>query len=1272
MTTPSDLRAIVQAALRLPIEQRAEFIEWACGNDPYLKDHVQQELAQQHAERDASSEDRAANDLDPNSRQVNAASDQDPANPTVAQTPSFEREDDDFFIAPQDDAPSIEFRSGLLIQGRYKLVREIGEGGMGTVWVAEQFEPIRRQVAIKLIKVGRNTSQVIARFDAERQALAVMDHPNIARILDGGSLSESGAPFFVMELVKGVPITKYCDQNRLTLAQRIELFVPVCEAIQHAHQKGIIHRDIKPSNILVSEIDGRPAPKVIDFGVAKAMGLALTDKTLNTVIGAVVGTPQYMSPEQAAPNYPDIDTRSDVYSLGVLLYELLTGAPPFDAKKLGRAAILEILRIIREVDPLTPSSKLSTDEGLPSISANRNVEPARLTKMVRGELDWIVMKTLEKDRARRYESASRLADDLRKFLVGEQISAAPPSRWYRCQKFVRRHRVMVTAIGVAMAALTFALVVSITSRNQAVYEAGQAEQARKKEAEQRAVAEKAQIEEAKQRKFAEIASAQAFAALESFSDEFIERRFMSQSYLSPVDRDLLNKALQQWEAFASIQGSSFQALIVQADGAFRVAKLRQLLGEPEVEAGYRESIRLLNLAAKLEPQDASVQHSLSDVTVALGKSLLSSGQKESALQFADQGLSAAQAARSFADSVERQRSEANAHNARAVILRTLNKQEEALLAYRAAKTLLESIYNQQTKVDGSEETLANVCNNSGNLLVGLGRFAEAEAEYRQGLSLRQLVVAEFPNDPEFLSGLGLSWYGLGDLAARQGDFPIALANYQESRAAYGQLVEKFPQNPTYWDSFADLHQNVSSMQSRMNQVDEAIETMRQALNARERLLERFPDFPEAAQDLAQAALVLAKRLEDAQQPDNARREYERALDLSRKIVAAPNSTMMDRSALAKMLLNAGWSANSHKQVEQADAWIQEGLQIYDALPENALAIQADRSEGYWLYGSMLIQRRDFERAGPNFDRAVQALEAMSRAEPQNIQHPATLRLVLLRIAEGYELAQKLDEAIRYYKFSAKVAAEICAKLPDGEDHVVAFGGALNRLSLVYIKDKQPQAALDALTESDQLLDRFLQNHTDSIEAQVLRAGNRINRYDLEAETATAEAKTEMLTKAIEALTQTVARSPKHQSGLMFLHNGLLRRAEWLDKSQQYLAAAQDWQTLAQLPDSEDPVTYRSKSGQSLVRGGQVDQALEVMESLAKVAKPATIFARTRVFALAYAQRADAELADRCVAEIERLVKLGFNDAARLKNDPDLQSIQDYEPFRKIVEKIEGK
>lgn len=355
--------------------------------------------------------------------------------------------------------------------GPYKLLQQIGEGGMGVVFMAEQQEPIRRMVALKIIKPGMDSAQVLARFEAERQALALMDHPNIARVLDAGTTTE-GRPFFVMELVKGVPITKYCDERRLTPRQRLELFMPICQAVQHAHQKGIIHRDLKPSNVLIALYDGNPVPKVIDFGVAKATGQQLTERTLFTGFGAIVGTLEYMSPEQAELNQIDIDTRSDIYSLGVLLYELLTGSTPIDRKRLKDGALLEVLRMIREEEPPKPSTRLSTSDTLPALSEQRQTEPAKLTQMLRGDIDWIVMKALEKDRIRRYETANGLAHDIERFLQDEPILARPPSTTYRLGKFARKHRALLGSA----AAILLLLVVGITVSTILAIQASRAEQ----------------------------------------------------------------------------------------------------------------------------------------------------------------------------------------------------------------------------------------------------------------------------------------------------------------------------------------------------------------------------------------------------------------------------------------------------------------------------------------------------------------------------------------------------------------------------------------------------------------------------------------------------------------------------------------------------------------------------------------------------------------------------------------------------------------------------
>ena len=362
-----------------------------------------------------------------------------------------------------DIGPLTEVAGSVI--GRYKLLQAIGEGGFGVVYMAEQKEPVRRKVALKIIKLGMDSKEVIARFEAERQALALMDHPNIARVFDAGT-TETGRPYFVMELVKGVPIAEFCDKNQLPARQRLEIFTAVCQAVQHAHQKGIIHRDIKPSNVLVTLHDGKPVPKVIDFGVAKALNQELTEKTLFTTFGHMIGTPQYMSPEQAEMSGLDVDTRSDVYSLGVLLYELLTGTTPLEARKLRSAGYAEMQRIIREEESPLPSVRVSTlGERLSVVAKDRHCDPKQLSQLLRGELDWIVMKTLEKDRTRRYETASSLARDVERYLNNEAVEACPPSAVYRMRKFAYKYR---TPMQMAVACLLLLVAGVLASAWQAI------------------------------------------------------------------------------------------------------------------------------------------------------------------------------------------------------------------------------------------------------------------------------------------------------------------------------------------------------------------------------------------------------------------------------------------------------------------------------------------------------------------------------------------------------------------------------------------------------------------------------------------------------------------------------------------------------------------------------------------------------------------------------------------------------------------------------------
>src|SRR5882672_11011021 len=433
---------IFTQAVQLPAEQRSAFLVSACGGDAELRANVEA-LLKAHQE----------------------------SGEFLEQAPAE--------VKARTGAPG-EKPGGRV--GRYKLLQQIGEGGCGVVFMAEQEQPVRRKVAIKIVKPGMDTKTVIARFEAERQVLALMDHPNIAHVLDAGA-TESGRPYFVMELVRGIKITDYCDQNALKTAARLNMFLDVCDAVQHAHQKGIIHRDLKPSNILVTTMpSGKPLVKVIDFGIAKATtDQRLTDKTLFTAFELLIGTPAYMSPEQAALSSVDVDTRTDIYSLGVLLYELLTSSPPFETGELLKSGLDEIRRVIREQEPLRPSTRLSKmpDANLTSIAQHRGSEPLRLIRAISGDLDWIAMKAMEKNRTRRYETANGLALDVQRFLAHEAVSARPPSKLYKFQKLVQRNRLLFIGLSIIATLLIVSLIVvsaSLAQERQSRREARQVKQ----------------------------------------------------------------------------------------------------------------------------------------------------------------------------------------------------------------------------------------------------------------------------------------------------------------------------------------------------------------------------------------------------------------------------------------------------------------------------------------------------------------------------------------------------------------------------------------------------------------------------------------------------------------------------------------------------------------------------------------------------------------------------------------------------------------------------
>jgi eukaryotic-like serine/threonine-protein kinase len=677
--------------------------------------------------------------------------------------------------------------------GRYRLLQEIGHGGCGVVYMAEQEEPVRRKVALKVIKLGMDTKQVVARFEAERQALALMDHPNIAKVLDAGS-TDTGRPFFVMELVGGIKITDYCDQNHLPTRQRLDQFIQVCRAIQHAHQKGIIHRDIKPSNILVATQDGMPVPKVIDFGIAKATQGRLTDQTLFTAFEQFIGTPAYMSPEQAQLGGVDVDTRSDIYSLGVLLYELLTGTTPFDTKELVAAGLDEMRRTIREVDPVKPSTRLteelvaaprqsaadSTDENGGALPRRRYGQIQELIHSLRGDLDWIVMKCLEKERARRYETANGLARDIERHLNDEAVVASPPSRFYRFQKAVRRNKTGFTAAVVVAAILVTGVVVS-------TWEAIHARRAERDQIRLRQQAQAAEVNAMRERKKAESEASKSEQVA-----RFLKETLKSADSSVAMGRDttMMREILDNTAKRISVELA--EEPDVQADLGFTIAKVYIELSEhAKAEAMYRQVLALqtnlfgtedTNVAASLagvagalEGQGKNIEaEKVAREALGIQRRLLGKNCPQSvpvlnllALIVGDQGRLAEREA-TAREALEIERGQQGEDHALMLtyVLHTLaytlyleGKYAEAEAPYREALAITR-------ETGATDQTMGHLLNNLALTLDAQGKLDEAESLFREALALRkQLFGNEHPDVAVSLANLAVA---LGQQAEMSG------------------------------------------------------------------------------------------------------------------------------------------------------------------------------------------------------------------------------------------------------------------------------------------------------------------------------------------------------------------------------------------------------------------------------------------------------------------------------------------------------------------------
>ncbi len=803
--------------------------------------------------------------------------------------------------------------------GPYKLLEQIGEGGFGVVFLAEQTQPVRRKVALKVLKPGMDTRQVVARFEAERQALALMDHPNIAQVYDGGTTASS-RPFFIMELVKGMPITAFCDQQQLPPRQRLELFIPVCQAVQHAHQKGIIHRDLKPSNVLVSVHDTVPVVKVIDFGVAKALGQELTDKSLFTGFTQMIGTPLYMSPEQAGQSGLDIDTRSDIYSLGVLLYELLTGTTPFAQERLKTLGYDELRRVIREEEPPRPSARLSTlGPAAATVSAARRSDPRRLSQLCRGELDWIVMKALEKDRNRRYESASAFAADVQRYLHDEPVQACPPSAWYRFRKFARRNRASLVAAS-ALTLTVLVAVVGLAVNNWLVTREKKAKEA----ALERAVRERERADQNLMR---------ARKAVKEYLIKISDNPHLNSADFHSLRKELLETALPFYLEFVrqSQEDPDLEAERAAAYGD--LASLRRDTGDlKQALADLGEAERIFRRLTETFPEKPAYRGALAQTLIGRGD-----------------------------------------------LLDSLGRFDQAEYAYRQAVAMFDRLASEQPNVSKHREFLAQATDDLGLLLENLGRKDEADTMFRRSIALREHLLEEQPKALKIRGALAQTWVNRGTLfhVRRQMEdatkaFQKALELLQPDVVAERTGESALPAK--YQQIRAQAWNNLGILYRQEHRLTDAEQAYREALAVKQKLADTFPSVPRYRRQLAGSFSNLGVLLSDLQRPEDAQTAYQKAIGLYERLAADFPAAPVYTIALAGTYTNMGRLLGDGGKLEQSLPWLTKSITVLDAALRKDSRLAKARTSLFaasWTRAVTLCGLKRFSQAVPDWDRAIE-------------------------------------------------------------------------------------------------------------------------------------------------------------------------------------------------------------------------------------------------------------------------------------------------------------
>jgi serine/threonine protein kinase/tetratricopeptide (TPR) repeat protein len=1281
--------SIFRAALERTPEERAAFLDVACAGNADLKAQIEQMLANHPSQGDS---------LDP-ARQTTV--------PGLEQTGPYE--------GPAE-VP------GTILAGKYKLLERIGEGGMGSVWMADQLEPVKRRVAVKLIRGERgNSRMILARFDAERQAIALMDHPHIAKLLDAGTTGEAeastlgtGQPYFVMELVKGIPLNAFCDKHKLSIGDRLQLFMHVCAAVQHAHQKGIIHRDLKPSNILVESHDGKPVPRVIDFGLAKALsGQSLTENTLFTGFGAVAGTPLYMAPEQATFNALDIDTRADIYALCVILYEQLTGTTPIDRKQLRQGELDDILRVIREDEPPTPSKRLSSTEPKPNVAANRRMEPPKLCRFVRGDLDWITMKALAKERDRRYETANGFARDIERFLNHEPVLAGPPSAAYRLRKFVQRNRLQV----IAGSLLLVVLLAGIAGTSIGLVKAE----------EKRKDAETAWGVEATQRERAEKARDRTWQALDTMTSSLTGDSLSTAKALSNEQKRFLAEVLTYYQEFAREQADDEPSRARTARAAFRVDMIEHRLGRmadsltalqlardafaqlnaefpsqplyaqyltgshhnlglllrelgkwSQAEEQDRQAVAFGEKLVVAFPTNAEVRQGLARSYANLGVLLAEQGQGTAAEEFYRKALTIEkQLADELPNEPMYRQEVARSRGYLGLLFKERGKWRQAQEQLQEALDIQAKVVTQFPTIAEYREELAYRHFNLGGLLNDLGQAAQVEVQYHKALAIEEKLVAEYPSVAVYRKNLAGIYNELGTLCKAQGQGARAEESYRKALALQEALVAEFPAVPTYRHVRAGTHGNLGLSLEAQGKRTEAEEQHRKTLVLEQTLTAQFPTVPVYQEYLANSHNKLGSVLDAQGKRPEAEEHYLEALALQEKLVAAFPTVPNYRHNLATTLNNRANLLRVLGKWPQAEEQIRKALAIWTKLADEFPAVPLYRQSRALCHHNLAALLNELGKqpaAQEQYQKALALREQLVAEFPAAPAYRQYLAITHNNLGNLLRAQGQLPQAEEQFHKALALQEKLFADGPTVLEYRRDLAASHGNLGIVLMLLRKGPEAAEQYQKALALQEKLAAEFPAVAAVQVELGGTYCNFATLFLFARQPGNSLVWFEKAIRALSPVYEQDHHLYSAREFLRSSHENRAMACEQLRKFAEAVKDWDKVLELCAPQEQPRCRVRRALARLHAGQGAEALADVAEMAK--NPAWPAAAWYDFACVYAVASgkitaqQTTYADRAMEFLQKAVKTGYNNAAHMKQDTDLDALRKRADFQKMIADLE--